>query len=130
MEIGNSWSKEYKITEDVYRSFLSLSEDNNPMHVDDSFAQQFGFREKVIHGNLLNVFLSYAIGKLIPLKNIVIIDQTIKYKKPIYLGFSIKMTITLSNIIESVGVQKFKFCFENSEDNQQLSSGSISIKIL
>ena len=64
------------ITENIYNKFIDLSNDKNPVHTNAKFALKLGFKEKVVHGNLLNVFLSYVIGELLPTKSIVIIDQS------------------------------------------------------
>ena len=71
----------------------------NPMHVDSDYAISYGFREKIVHGNILNVFLSFVIGELLSKKNIVIIDQSIKYKKPLYVGMKIEIHLFLVETI-------------------------------
>ena len=60
------------VSENIYKGFIQLFNDKNPLHVNDVFAIEKGFKEKVMHGNILNGFLSYFIGECLPVKNVVI----------------------------------------------------------
>jgi len=130
MTLDESITHEWVITEKIYNKFIDISNDKNPIHTDSKFALEFGFKEKVVHGNLLNVFLSYVIGELLPVKNIVIIDQSIKYKKPIYIGMSIKIYLIVITRVESVNITKFKFYFADNSNKIKLATGDITIKEL
>ncbi len=38
------------ITEEMQKAFFEMSRDNNPLHLDEAFAQNRGFSRRVVHG--------------------------------------------------------------------------------
>jgi acyl dehydratase len=38
------------------------------LHIDDDYARSKGFKQKVMHGNILCGFLSRFVGELLPVK--------------------------------------------------------------
>lgn len=128
MEIGFQRTHEFEVSKEKYLNFLKLSEDHNPMHVNDEFAIKHGFKEKVVHGNILNAFLSFMIGETLPIKNVVIIDQSIKYKSPVYIGMTIRTTLVVTENIDAVQVTQFKVLFEETLTQKKLATGTISIQ--
>ena len=130
MRLDESFTHEWVITENIYNKFIDLSNDKNPVHTNKKFALKFGFKEKVVHGNLLNVFLSYVIGELLPTKSFVIIDQSIKYKNPIYIGMTIKIYLNVKKLVQSVDIINFNFFFEEKKSKKKLAIGEVTIKEL
>ena len=76
---GTKFQVVYKVDETIYLGFVNLFKDNNPLHIDEHFAQQKGFKTKVMHGNILNGFISHFIGECLPTKEVIIHTQEIKY---------------------------------------------------
>jgi 3-hydroxybutyryl-CoA dehydratase len=127
--INQSFSYCFDINQDVYDLFIKLSNDCNHMHVSDDYAQQHGFEGKIMHGNILNAFISYFIGECLPVKNIVIQSQSIDFKKPVYMNTKIQLLATVDSIVESVNVVIFKFNFQNNQ-NVVVAKGKIQIGLL
>ena len=76
LKIGDNYYSEFTISSKIYEGFIKIFNDNNPMHVNTDFAKNYGFNEKVMHGNILNGFISYFVGEQLPEKNIVILKKT------------------------------------------------------
>ena len=127
-KVGESWKNQWIINEDLYFKFLNISRDKNPMHTDHDFAKSHGFPEKIVHGNLLNCFLSYFIGEIIPTKNVIIIEQKIRYLKPIFINNKINFVSNVDKYVESVRFVSFKFSFYKND--LEISSGHIHINIV
>ena len=53
-------------TEEDVRRFIEITEDVNPLHVDDAFAASTQFGGRVIHGMLTASILSTMVGMLLP----------------------------------------------------------------
>ena len=113
MKPGDVFTYTFIITEDIYRGFIALFHDNNPLHTDDTFAQSKGFVQKVMHGNILNGFISYFIGECLPVKNVIIHTQEIKYHRPVYLNEALVFHAVVGNVFESVNTAELKYYFEN-----------------
>jgi acyl dehydratase len=128
-QLSQSFSCHFDVNQDVYDLFLKLSNDCNHMHVSDDYAQQYGFESKIMHGNILNAFISYFVGECLPIKNVIIQSQSIDFKKPIYMNTKIQLLATVDSIVESVNVVIFKFNFQNNQ-NVVIAKGKIQIGLL
>ena len=129
MNKGDLFLHEFVITDKIYKSFIEIFNDENPLHTDNSFAKQKGFDSKVMHGNILGGFLSYFIGECLPLKNVIIHSQEIKYLNPVYLNDHLYFNAEISDIFESVNAIEFKFAF-NNQSKQKIAKGKIQIGII
>ncbi|MCW3077775.1 MAG: hypothetical protein JWO32_2384 [Bacteroidetes bacterium] len=123
---GDKINLKFVITEEVYNGFIFIFKDNNPLHTDAKYAAGKGFKERVMHGNILNGFLSYFIGECLPTKDVIIHSQQIDFSKPVYMNDSLNFEAEVEEIFESVKVVKFKFTFKNNE-GKKVAKGSIQI---
>ena len=64
--VGMKEARDYTITPEVYGHFLAAFHDYSPVHVDEAYARSRGFRGKVMHGSLLNGFVSHFVGMYFP----------------------------------------------------------------
>lgn len=126
---GDRFEHSFQITETVYEGFIKAFNDRNPLHTNELFAKEKGFSTKVMHGNILNGFLSYFIGECLPIKNVLIQSQQISFHKPVYLHDIVKLEAIVSDIHESVSTVSFSFRFTD-EQNKLISKGKIQIGIL
>jgi 3-hydroxybutyryl-CoA dehydratase len=126
---GDSFSQEFIIDREIYNGFIKLFRDENPLHTDISFAKKKGFTSTVMHGNILGGFISYFIGECLPIKNVIIHSQEIKYYNPVFLNDRLFFTAKVSDIFESVSVVMFDFLFEN-EHKQKIAMGKIQIGLI
>ena len=61
-EFGEKKTHQFLVSEDVYLTFQKCSGDINLLHIDDNYAIEKGFIQKVMYGNILNSFISYFVG--------------------------------------------------------------------
>ena len=127
-EIGQLWNHEWVISKELFQNFLKLSKDYNPMHTDASHAKSKGYDDKIVHGNILSCFISYFIGELLPLKDVVIIGQKIQYENAFYIDDVIKLHAVTTKYSSSVKFAEFEFQF--IKNDLQIASGNIQIKII
>jgi acyl dehydratase len=128
-QIGQLFQQDFVINQNIQDHFIQLSKDRNPMQTDEFYSNQYGFEGRVMHGNILNAFLSYVIGECLPIKNVVIQSQSIEYKNPIYINTQIKFEMLVDSVVESVNVVIFKFKFLSLE-GKVFAKGKIQIGIL
>ncbi len=129
MHKDQKFEQKFEVTEQIYESFMNIFADRNPLHFSEEFAKSKGFKSRVMHGNILNGFISYFIGECLEAKNVIIHSQEIKYSKPVYLGDKLVLSVQVDNIIESVRVVQFSFSFKNSMI-ETVAKGKIQIGVL
>lgn len=123
---GDKIKLKFVIDEGVYKGFITVFKDTNPLHTNKEYAVSKGFKECVMHGNILNGFLSYFIGECLPTKDVIIHSQQINFSKPVYLNDKLEFEAEVDEIYESVKVIKFKFYFKN-EEGKSVAKGNIQI---
>ena len=128
-KVGDEFNSKFKISKDIYDGSVNIFNDKNPMHVDLNFAKNHGYSGIVMHGNILNGFISHFIGEQLPIKNIVILSQNIKFNNPVYLDDLLQFNASVFEIYESVNVINFKFKFINQK-NITAAKGKVQIKKL
>lgn len=129
MKKGDIFKESFVITDEVYEGFISIFKDYNSLHTDIEYANLKGFRSKVMHGNILNGFISYFIGECLPVKNVIIQTQQINYSLPVYLKEELIFFAEIVDIFESVSTIELKYYFMNSI-NKKVAKGNIQIGLL
>ena len=129
MQAGDKYEVPFKVTADVYNGFIKTFKDNNPLHTDNAFAKARGFEGEVMHGNILNGFISYFIGECLPQKDVIIHSQSIKFSQPVYMDNELIFVASIVDFFESVNIYQFKFYFENAAATK-VAKGEIQIGIL
>lgn len=123
---GDSYTQQFTVTEAIYNGFLNAFGDRNPLHTDEAYAKQKGFPGRVMHGNILNGFLSYFIGECLPTKDVIIHSQSIQFNKPVFLNDTLLLEAQVAEVIESVKVVSFKYTFKNAE-GKRVAKGEMQI---
>lgn len=131
IDLFKDFSKEidFGVSENEYTYFQQCSKDMNPLHVDENFAKNHGFKERVMYGNILNAFVSYAVGMELPTQDVILLTQSIQYKNPVFLNDKLVMNIKTDNISEAVQSVTFVYKFYN-EDKKVVAKGNIMIGVL
>jgi 3-hydroxybutyryl-CoA dehydratase len=111
--INETYTETFVVSPEIYEGFIRVFKDRNPLHTETEFAENKGFKSVVMHGNILNGFLSYFIGECLPTKDIIIHTQEIQFKNPVYLNDELQFRARVIGIYESVNVVEFRFEFKN-----------------
>ncbi len=127
LTIGSSFRQRYAITEDVYRRFLDLFGDASPLHVDDSVAARCGFAGKLMHGAILNGFISNFVGMNFPGKRTLELGVEIRFLKPTYVGDELELEATVKERLESRRVVVLHFVFRRGA--VAVARGAVSVMI-
>jgi 3-hydroxybutyryl-CoA dehydratase len=126
---GDIFTADFKVSNEVYNGFLSTFKDHNPLHTDENFAIGKGFTGMVMHGNILNGFLSYFIGECLPTKDVIIHSQEIQFKNAVFVEDTLAFKAIVSGVYESVNAVEFKFTFLNAA-GKTAAKGKIQIGII
>ena len=127
------FDKEYQhkfvVTQAVYDGFQQCSGDFNPLHTNQDFAKGKGFPQCVMYGNILNGFVSYFIGMLLPSQEVIIHSQDIMFKNPVFLNDELEFTAKVEDISEVVNTVIFKYAFRNAA-GKLVARGHVQIGVI
>lgn len=87
IELGMEESFSVRVTRQMQDAFLSVTNDVNPMHMDDDHARLAGFQGgRLVYGMLTASFLSTLAGVYLPGKHCLLQECNIKFSKPVHIG--------------------------------------------
>ena len=89
-------------------NFASISNDFNPIHFEDEYAKTMGFRKRIAHGMISSSIFSGLYATKMPGPGCLIMSQSFKYKKPVYIGDEVTATVRVSAVNINRRVIKFR----------------------
>jgi 3-hydroxybutyryl-CoA dehydratase len=119
----------YTITPAVYERFVAAFGDTNRLHVDDGFAQSRGFPERVMHGAILNGFISHFVGVHFPGNGSLLHSVSAQYKSPCHLGDQVRIEATVTQVSEAVGVVTMELVLTNLTRSRVAAKARVQVGV-
>ena len=129
LKIGDSFSTDRLVTDELVRKFAEVSGDYNPIHLDEDFARTTRFGKRIAHGMLSGAFISAVLGFEFKERKIVYLSQTMKFTAPVFLGDTVTATATVTNIREDRGIVTLETVCTN-QNGETLVKGEAAVMIL
>ena len=98
IKIGLEESFSVVIDSSKLDKFLDISNDLNPLHVDNSYAKEKGFDGRVVYGLLTASFYSTLVGVYLPGKYCILQSIDTQFLKPVYIGETLTIAGKISYI--------------------------------
>lgn len=125
--IGMKASAYHLITDEKVRGFANISEDYNPIHLDDEYAKNSRFGKRIAHGAMVSSFFSSLFATKLPGPGSIYVSQETKYKKPVFIDDTVLVEIEVIDIdLKRSRVYFSTTCFVN---NVEVLSGKAEIYI-
>jgi 3-hydroxybutyryl-CoA dehydratase len=86
LKIGQKASLTKTITEEDLSHFIAITGDENPLHIDEFFAEQTFFGQRIVHGMLSASLFSTLVGMHIPGIGAIYKSQTLEFLLPVFIG--------------------------------------------
>lgn len=103
-KVGDTFSKQRVMTDELIRAFAEVSGDYNPIHLDEEYAKTTRFGRRIAHGMLSGAFISAVLGYEFVEKKIIYLSQSLKFTAPVYIGDTVTTTATVTHIREDKGI--------------------------
>lgn len=129
LKIGDKFSTERRVTDELVRKFADVSGDYNPIHLDEEFAKNTRFGRRIAHGMLSGAFISAVLGYEFKERKVVYLSQTLKFTAPVFIGDTVKATATVTNIREDKPVVTLETICTN-QNGKTLVKGEAVVMIL
>ena len=98
LEIGMSRKLQRKITQNDILLFSKISGDENPVHLDEEYAQQTMFGGRIAHGMLTASLISAVIAEQLPGHGTVYLSQTLKFIRPVLPDQLVTTSVRVTHI--------------------------------
>ncbi len=100
MKIGLSASIRKTVSDQDIRLFAEITGDTNPVHLDEEFAAQTVFKQRIAHGMFSAGLISAVLGTHLPGPGAIYLEQSLKFRLPIHLGDEVETRVTVTDINE------------------------------
>ena len=98
LSIGDSAEMSFAVTESVIEKFAEVSGDDNPLHLDEIYAAETAFGERIAHGMLSAGFISAVIGAKLPGYGSIYISQSLRFKRPVRIGDEVVVEVEITGL--------------------------------
>ena len=129
IEIGLIESFNTTINTSMMDKFLDISDDINPLHIDEDYAKNKGFPNRVVYGMLTASFYSTLVGVYVPGKYCILQGIDIQFSKPVYIDDTLTITGKVSYINEAYKQIEIKATIVNQE-NKKVSKATIKVGVM
>jgi 3-hydroxybutyryl-CoA dehydratase len=89
LTIGDKTEFTKSISSEDVVLFAKVSGDDNPVHLDEEYAKQTMFKQRIAHGFLVGSLISAAIAKNLPGNGTIYLSQNLKFLAPVFLNDTI-----------------------------------------
>ncbi len=127
IKVGMSVSYSQTITDADIKSFAGLSGDRNPVHLDENYAKNSRFKNRIAHGMMTASYFSALFGTKIPGEGCVYTHQSLNFKRPVYINDTVEAKVTVTNVDLDKRRVKFKTVCE--VDNKTVTTGEAELYV-
>lgn len=100
MKKGDKAVLKKAFSEQDVKLFASLSTDDNPVHLDKTYAQTTQFGQRIVHGMLVSSLITGLIGGKLPGHGCIYLGQTLSFKAPVFIDEEIEASVEVTHIRE------------------------------
>ncbi|MEK9672345.1 MAG: MaoC family dehydratase [Rhodospirillaceae bacterium] len=100
LAVGQSDEFSKTVTESDILIFAGVSGDTNPVHLNQEFASETMFEDRIAHGLLTASFISTVIGTKMPGPGCIYVSQSLKFKAPVKAGDTVTAKATIVEKME------------------------------
>ena len=127
VKVGDTAEFAKTVSEPDIVAFAEVTGDNQPLHLDDSYAAKTRFKRRLAHGMLSAGFISAALGtKLAPNATVIYLSQSLQFRRPVFPGDTITARLEVTAIEPE---KRFVTCKTEclNQDGQTVLSGEAQV---
>jgi len=129
ISLGDRHAKTYRCDEGVYSHFLAAFGDYSPVHVDEAFACQRGFVGRVMHGAILQGFISHFVGMHFPGRFSLLLGTDLRFSHPSYLDDSIELEAVVSQKVDARQIVVLDVLLTNTTRKWVAARGRLQVMV-
>ena len=100
IEIEQEYLHEFKFSQNEVLKFAELTGDNNPVHINETYASKTIFKRPVMHGVLGASVFSKIFGTLFPGEGTIYLSQNLNFMRPMYADTEYEAVLTVKEVLK------------------------------
>lgn len=129
IDIGLTANFTVEINQEYIEAFRKHTGDMNPLHNDNTFAQEKGYVSKVVFGMLTASFYSTLAGVHLPGENSLIHSVEVKFLKPVFCDDKLTITGTVIDKNDLFKLITIKADIKN-QNTQKVSKATLKVGVI
>lgn len=127
ISLGDKASFSKTITDNDIWAFSGISGDFNPVHVNDTYANNSRFKGRIAHGPVATALICPIIGMMLPGLGTVLLELNAKYVAPVYPLDTITVSIEVTELNIEKNICTF-LCTWTNQDEKVVIEGLCRVK--
>lgn len=99
LKIGDKVSMKRIASHEIVCQFAEISGDKNPVHLSEEYAKTTIFGSRIAHGMFCLGMVSNLIGTQLPGEGSILVNESVNYRKAVYLNDEIETTVEITKFI-------------------------------
>jgi len=126
ISVGDTVTFEKALTDEDIRAFAAVSGDTNRLHLDEEFASETRFGERIVHGTLVSGLISAALARLPGLT--IYLSQDLEFSGPVGIGDRVSARV---EVVESLGNDQYRLetLVRDEDDDTTVINGEAVVLI-
>jgi 3-hydroxybutyryl-CoA dehydratase len=129
LKVGDTFTIQKEVTDELIRKFADVSGDYNPIHLDEEFAAKTRFGKRIAHGMLGASFISAVLGYQLSERKVVYLSQNLKFTAPVFIGDTVTAKAVVRDIREDKPIVTIETTCEN-QNGETVITGEGKIMVL
>ena len=116
ISVGDFAEIEKKMTFAMIKSFALISQDFNPIHLNEEYAANSRYKKQIVPGMMVGSLFSGLFGTKLPGEGCVYKSQNIRFKRVIYIGDVVMARVEVTHVsIKKKLITFTTCCFVNGK---------------
>ena len=98
LEVGQAAELRRTVTAADIETFAAVTGDDNPLHLDETYAAATPFRGRIAHGMLSAGYISAVLGTRLPGPGAIYVSQTLNFRRPVRIGDEVTAEVKVAAI--------------------------------
>lgn len=129
LKVGDKASTSKTITDADVVTFAELTGDTNPVHLDEEFAKESIFGQRVAHGVLGVGLISAVIGTDLPGINSIYLGQDLKFVAPVFIGDTLTAEVEIIKLRDDKKIITLKTIVRNQKGENTIEGEAVIKKV-
>lgn len=129
LSVGDKAVSKRTVTKELIKKMADISDDFNPIHLDESYAAKTQFKKCIAHGLFCIGLISKIIGMELPGEGSVFVNEKLNYRNPVFVGDEITASIEILSIEKKKSLVEVGICCIN-QNKQIVMDGTSLLKLI
>lgn len=125
--LGATASRTKIFTDEDVRTFARITDDHNPIHLDEAYAATTRFGQRLVHGMFTASLISAVLANELPGEGTIYLSQTLQFKAPVFIGDTITATVEVTAYRENKGVVTLATTCTNQHGQVVLAGEAVAL---